>query len=160
MYVYYVTYSLLQHTFQVLLMVFEVQPLRKHEATNPLQPTGHVTQITSHTGLCSSCWLPSRDPRFQHGHLSECFRQRNNFHCRYIDSSDFAHTWPHNFIYQNFGVSPWQRGVNSSVWLQARKRLSLPTFFKLSQVSADGFSLSLTGTTDNVFILWPDKYCY
>ena len=76
---YEVTYSLPQHTLQIL-MVFDIQSLQKHEAANGLQPTRHLTH-QSHT-LVPLTGFPHTillwDSQLQCDHLSECLRQQKN----------------------------------------------------------------------------------
>lgn len=79
------TCGLSQHTLRILLMVFDVQPLQKHEAAKLLQPTGHLTQQPV---IPASVLLPGsphtilpRDSQLQYDHLSECFRQQNDVSC-------------------------------------------------------------------------------
>lgn len=71
-------------TLQILLVAFDVQPLSKHEAAKRLQPTGHLTQKSLHTGLCSSRRLYSRSShetsRLRHHHLSACLKL-NSVYC-------------------------------------------------------------------------------
>lgn len=87
-----VTYSLSQHTLEALLMVFDVQPLQKHEAANPLQPTGHLTHksliLFSLVLVGSPHTTLPWDSRLRYDHLSECFRQQNNVYCTvsYMDT--------------------------------------------------------------------------
>ncbi len=82
---YDVTYSLSQRTLRTLQMVFDVQPLQKHEAANRLQPTGHLTHQSLIRASVLLVGFPHtilpRDGRLQHDHLSECFRQQNNVYC-------------------------------------------------------------------------------